>query len=69
MQKSVCLYLFLFISFTVSSLLYAEPRHALLIANGEYKNFSSLANPVPEANNLAKSLRQLGFEVTVKTNL
>ena len=69
MQKSVCLYLFLFISFTVSSLLYAEPRHALLIANGEYKHFSGLKNPVPEANNLAKSLRQLGFEVTVKTNL
>ncbi|MBQ3923830.1 MAG: caspase family protein, partial [Spirochaetales bacterium] len=59
----------LFISFTVSSLLYAESRHALLIANGEYKHFAGLKNPVPEANNLAKSLRQLGFEVTVKTNL
>ncbi|MBR6199211.1 MAG: caspase family protein [Spirochaetales bacterium] len=69
MQKSVCLYLFLFISFTVSSLLYAEPRHALLIANGEYKHFAGLANPVGEADMLAKSLRQLGFEVTIKQNL
>ena len=68
MQKSVCLYLFLFISFTVSSLLYAEPRHALLIANGEYKHFAGLGNPVPDANMLKDSLIQLGFEVRIIEN-
>ncbi|MBP5449470.1 MAG: caspase family protein, partial [Spirochaetales bacterium] len=68
MQKSVCLCLFLFISFTVSSLLYAEPRHALLIANGEYKHFAGLGNPVPDANMLKDSLIQLGFEVRIIEN-
>ena len=47
---------------------FAESRNALLIANGKYKNFSSLANPVPEAEGLKKSLIELGFDVTIVTN-
>ncbi len=48
--------------------IYAEPRNALLIANGNYSDFEKLANPIPEANNLASALKKLGFTVTVKTN-
>lgn len=48
---------------------FSEPRNALLIANGNYANFAGLKNPIPEANALADSLRQLGFNVTVKTDL
>lgn len=47
---------------------FAEPRNALLIANGNYNDFQKLANPIPEANNLASALKKLGFTVTVKTN-
>ncbi|MBQ3923062.1 MAG: SUMF1/EgtB/PvdO family nonheme iron enzyme [Spirochaetales bacterium] len=47
---------------------FAEPRNALLIANGNYSDFEKLANPIPEANNLASALKKLGFTVTVKTN-
>ena len=48
---------------------YTEARNALLIANGKYTNFAGLKNPIPEANDLAKSLKSLGFNVTVKTDL
>ncbi|MBR6060447.1 MAG: caspase family protein, partial [Spirochaetales bacterium] len=48
---------------------FAEPRNALLIANGNYQNFSGLANPIPEANALGESLRKLGFTVRVESDL
>ena len=35
-----------------SAVLYAESRSALLIANGAYRNFSTLENPVNEARRL-----------------
>jgi branched-chain amino acid transport system substrate-binding protein len=42
--------------------LQAENRTALLIANGAYKNFGRLANPVPEAEALESALAGLGFK-------
>ncbi|MBP5449090.1 MAG: caspase family protein, partial [Spirochaetales bacterium] len=48
--------------------IYAEPRNALLIANGRYQKFNKLAKPVPEAKELAKSLQELGFEVMLIEN-
>ena len=60
---------FVIASFLLSVLsIFAEPRNALLIANGNYQNFSGLANPIPEANALADSLRRLGFNVTIEIN-
>ncbi len=56
--------------FALSTLLFAEaePRHALLIANGKYKYFGSLATPENEAKNLKKALEKLNFEVTIIVN-
>ena len=56
----------LFIIVTVA--MFAESRNALLIANGKYNNFPSLVNPMPEAEELKKSLIELGFDVTIVTN-
>jgi uncharacterized caspase-like protein len=46
----------------------SEPRHALLIANGSYRHFGSLSNPVPEARQLRDALRGLGFTVSLVEN-
>jgi len=48
--------------------LIAENRYALLIANSNYKNFSSLAGPVQEARDLTIALKVLGFNVTLLEN-
>lgn len=59
---------------TAFSLLFAAPlasqesRHALLIANGTYKHFSSLAGPVKEAETLRAALEQIGFTVKIVKN-
>jgi hypothetical protein len=45
-----------------------ESRVALLIANGAYRNFSSLAGPVAEARALADALEKLGFQVQLVEN-
>ncbi len=47
---------------------FSQNKTALLIANGNYKNFSSLANPVTEASQLKAALQNLGFQVTLITN-
>ncbi len=54
----------IFFSFTAV----AENKTALLIANGDYRNFSSLANPVPEDRQLKSALQRLGFQVTLITD-
>src|SRR5262245_25061806 len=46
----------------------AEPRFALVIGNGSYAE-GPLANPVNDARDMAATLRQLGFEVSVGENL
>ena len=43
----------------------AQPKEALLIANGKYSHFAGLANPGPDAAKLSASLEQLGFRVRV----
>jgi len=44
-------------------------RVALVIGNGDYANARKLANPVNDANDMAKALRDVGFEVVSGTNL
>ena len=46
-----------------------EAKSALLIANGNYRTFPSLANPVSEARQLKTTLERLGFRVTLLTDL
>ena len=45
----------------------AEKRLALVIGNSEYKE-NPLRNPVNDANAVAGTLRELGFEVMISTN-
>ena len=46
----------------------AQPKEALLIANGKYSHFPNLENPLPDAHKLAESLRQIGFQVSLVEN-
>ena len=39
------------------------PKFALVIGNGAYTNLSRLANPINDANDIAKVLESLGFTV------
>jgi hypothetical protein len=43
----------------------AQPKEALLIANGKYSHFAGLAHPSPDAAKLSAALEQLGFRVRV----
>lgn len=43
-------------------------RIALVIGNGRYTGGGSLANPVNDATDMAAKLRQLGFQVTLRTD-
>ena len=55
-----------FILLTFSFLLHAaQPKEALLIANGKYSHFAGLAHPAPDAAKLSAALEQLGFRVRV----
>jgi len=55
---------------TLASPLAAEgKRVALIIGMGDYKHLSSLTNPVPDAQAIAKSLKDHGFEVSEHYNL
>ena len=54
--------------FALAPLLFAEARNALLIAEGKYKNFGSLATPESEAKNLKKALEKLNFDVKIIVN-
>lgn len=62
--KALLILLFLLLPFNIYSL----NKTALLIANGHYDNFSSLANPVPEARLMRDALKRLGFDVTMITD-
>lgn len=42
-----------------------QKRTALIIGNAEYKQAGRLKNPINDANDIAKSLGELGFEVTI----
>lgn len=44
------------------------PRKALVIGNGAYRE-GGLNNPVNDANAVSKALRDLGFDVSYRTNL
>lgn len=45
-----------------------EKRLALVIGNGNYQHTASLNNPVNDATDMTKTLRELGFEVISGTN-
>jgi uncharacterized caspase-like protein len=47
----------------------AEKRVALVIGNGAYKNAPALMNPKNDAEDIGKSLRELGFFTIIATDL
>ncbi len=53
----------------VSEPAFAERRVALVIGNASYLTVSPLKNPINDAGGVAKILRDLGFEVTLVTDL
>ncbi|WP_088241462.1 caspase family protein [Calothrix rhizosoleniae] len=46
-----------------------EKRTALIIGNADYKIAGMLKNPINDAQDIAKNLRELGFDVTILTDL
>ncbi|MBF0276642.1 MAG: SEL1-like repeat protein [SAR324 cluster bacterium] len=46
-----------------------QRRLALLIGNSNYQSMGFLSNPINDAEDMAETLRNLGFEVILKTNL
>lgn len=46
-----------------------EKRLALIVGNADYPGSNKLGNPVNDANDMAASLRKLGFDVMLLTNL
>jgi hypothetical protein len=47
----------------------ADKRVAFVVGNGAYKNVPQLPNPVIDAKSMAKTLRNVGFDVVEGTNL
>lgn len=60
--------LMVFALLTITVALFAENKYALLIANSNYKNFSSLDGPIKEARSLSTALKLLGFTVVIVEN-
>jgi len=46
----------------------SERRLALIIGNGAYKKITQLKNPVNDANDMKKTLENLGFDVIIRTD-
>ncbi|MBL4926770.1 caspase family protein [Tabrizicola sp. KVB23] len=56
------------LAFAVSPVHAGEGRVALVIGNEAYENAPPLATPVRDAQDMARALRDLGFDVTVLTD-
>lgn len=61
---SILIALFVLSFFSTGSV-YAEKRVALVIGNSEYKNIPALDNPKNDANLMADTLGELGFQVVL----
>jgi hypothetical protein len=60
----------LFFFLSVSGILLAQNRHALVIGNNNYRNdVSPLGNPVNDAEDIARAAGELGYEVTLMKNV
>lgn len=67
----VILFIFSFLLFHSSSYsqVYAGKRIALVIGNSNYQHITTLKNPVNDARLIARTLRQLNFDVILKTDV
>ncbi len=67
LSYAIVMICFLFTLVCGTSAVYASVRTALVIGNGRYRS-SPLGNPVNDANDIAKELKRLGFDVILKKN-
>ena len=58
-----------FVTLNKSDAVSNQKRLALVIGNADYQSITKLANPVNDANLMASTLEQLGFEVMKFTNM
>lgn len=65
MRTLICTAVMMFITALTAV---AEPRIALVIGNGQYSSVSQLDNPVSDAQLIAATLGERGFDVTVLTD-
>jgi hypothetical protein len=69
MKRSVLIPGILFFCLVVSGTLFAQKRYALVIGNNNYRNeVTPLTNPVNDSEDIAKAVRELGYETTLITN-
>ena len=68
MRRGTCLVALFSLILLVVLPAHAERRIALVIGNGAYKA-APLKNPVNDARDMAKTLKEMGFEVILKLNV
>ena len=68
MKKRFIVLFILFIFSLGQQTISAQQKHALVIGNGAYTNFGVLPNPVNDANDVATTLQNMGFNVEVVQN-
>src|ERR1044072_8140029 len=59
----------LVVSLTIPSAARADRRVALVVGNSAYANAPALRNPTNDANDVAETLKKVGFEVVLGTDL
>jgi len=59
MKKLFLIFLFISLAFAA----YGQQKYALVIGNSHYTKFGTLPNPVNDANDMASTLKSLGFNV------
>ncbi len=61
-------HIIIFLALFISAACYSQQKLALVMGNADYES-SPLRNPVNDANDMANTLTDLGFKVTLSTNL
>ncbi len=67
-RKIVCGAILLAVVFLTGRPLFASPKYALVIGNGNYTEIAPLRNPENDAVDMADKLKSLGFETEVLLN-
>jgi TPR repeat protein len=55
--------------FHTPAMVHAESRVAFVVGNAAYENSTTLANPINDAELVSRTLEQIGFDVTLRTDL
>jgi uncharacterized caspase-like protein len=70
MKRSAFIIGILFFCLFAIGTAFAQKRHALVIGNNDYQNgVTTLNNPANDAEDIARAVRELGYEVTLLKNV